>query len=626
MLKTKTLLFTGILLFFGKSVLAQCDTNRLNADAQRILEMCYTDPDKAIKQADLLRKKAIECGENVYEIRALIRKGIAYDVKAQFDNSIQEYQRALILSNQAKYQKGIASSENNLGLIYWKKNQLKEAITYFNKAKLSFEELGDFLNTGTCLNNIGLIYEELYEPKKAIEYFNKSIVYYKKAKDDYYILDAYSNLGISFESSKQVDSSMHYSGLAISGYRKTNNKYGLAMSLSNLALAYKLRNKLTIAMDLFKQSANYSREIGNDYSYASAMINLADTYFRLKKYEEAKDASMSCYEIAVRLKSQELIFKSANLLSRYYIKMNDFKKAEFFYSAYTTANSAYTSELLDKRINNTNVLYDIKSEKQRSAMIQKQKDLEIAKVNSEKRFYTYMWIGSILFLLTITGLFIVNNRRTALKKEFQAHKRVYEATNEERKRISYDLHDMVGSQLSFVVNNLELLELELPSHERVGKTFQMGQEAMASLRDTVWALHAEEPDINLLVERMQFIVKKWLEDNGVKVNYVIDKENDVVNAGEGLHILRVFQEIITNIYKHARATQVDISIVWTTEGLELEVVDNGQGFELSDNFVNHYGIESMKHRALKIGAEITLNSTKNAGTKVFLSWKNTTNA
>src|SRR5690606_21195630 len=116
-------------------------------------------------------------------------------------------------------------------------------------------------------------------------------------------------------------------------------------------------------------------------------------------------------------------------------------------------------------------------------------------------------------------------------------KSIFNATLEERKRISYDLHDMLGSQLSFVVSNLELMQFSADKNERVEKTFEMSQEAMRSLRDTVWTLHTEEITLEILEERMLNICKKWLEDSGIKVDYTSQFENKKqhVNSNTTLH-------------------------------------------------------------------------------------------
>lgn len=605
---------------------AQCDTNQFDTRNAEILELCYTNPKKAIQQAEKLRLEALECNLPVYEIRAYIRKGIAYDVNADLEKAIQEYQHALLLSKKINYVKGIASCENNLGLIYWKQNDLKRAIAYFHKAKLAFEKMEDYINTGTSLNNLGLIYDELSLPHKSIELYRQSLTYYARTGNAYNSLDVYSNLGFSFESIEEMDSSIYYSKKAIEGYKKNNNKYGLSISYGNLGITLKSVRRMNESFEALKNAVRYSKEIGNHYSYTSALINLSDAYRNMGNTEEELKYALEAYPLAKELRSNELTYKASLILCRIYLRKNDAKQARIYFEDYVTYQDKYKDEVVNKTIDRTNAIYDIKSARQHTEMIKKQKDSEIARIKTERKLDNYLWFGSIV-LIIIVGLMIwLNSRRSALKKELAARQRVFDATNEERKRISYDLHDLVGSQLSYVVNNLELLELEMNQNDRVHKTFQMGQEAMASLRDTVWALHSEEPDVKLLIERMQAIVKKWLEDNGVQVTYEIHKENYLVNAGNALHLLRVFQEIITNIYKHAHASRVSIVIDWTNAGLELVVQDNGAGFETSNDYINHYGIESMKHRALKLGAELQIVSEKGQGTQVCLTWKNRANA
>ncbi|WP_430403244.1 hypothetical protein [Fluviicola sp.] len=102
----------------------------------------------ALKECRKIAVQANECEFYIGEIRAYIRMGIAYDVLSQIDLSIANYKKALAIAKKHHYLKGIASCENNLGLIYWRKNDLKRAIQSFHKAKLVFEKMDDYVNVG----------------------------------------------------------------------------------------------------------------------------------------------------------------------------------------------------------------------------------------------------------------------------------------------------------------------------------------------------------------------------------------------------------------------------------------------------------------------------------------------
>lgn len=609
------------------SAYSQCDTNQINFRNEEVWNLCYENPKQALVECRKIALQANECGYYVGEIRAYIRMGIAYDVLSQTDRSIQHYQKALIISKKNNYFKGIASCENNLGLIYWRKNDLKRAIQSFHKAKLVFEKIADHVSVGATQNNLGLLYEELDLNRNALFWYRKSIGSYKRGNDSIKILDTYSNMGTCFTSIGQKDSSLYYSELAIQGYRKTSNKYGLAIVLCNKAIVLDDYKKYQQAEEAYRESAAFAKEIENDYLYLSTLINWAQIYKDQADQQEEERLLLEALPIAEKLQANEQLYKVSKALGLIYLDRNESRKAKLFWKKYELYHSNYYKELRDQTIAKTNAIYDIKSEKQRSELYRKKKDAELREQQLNRKLENTYWIGLVAFLfLTVITLIFYFVRR-ALKKEIIAQQQVFQATNEERKRISYDLHDLVGSQLSFVVNNLELLSHSDQENERIKKTFLMSQEAMSSLRDTVWALHSENISSKVLVNRMKNVVKKWLEDHAIEVRFIVQIEDSdsslsPLDSGVSLHVMRIFQEGISNIYKHSQTKKVEITLKEEADFLVLSIEDFGVGFnpEIRPEF--HYGLKSIEQRAAKIGAVYSLKkSTVHSGMILFLKWK-----
>jgi len=601
---------------------AQCDTNRINKENDRILELCYEKPQEALKACRKVIVQSQECAFYPGEVRALIRMGICYDVLSKPDQAILFYQKARTVAQKNNYIKGIASCENNLGLIYWRLNDLKRAIHSFHEAKLSFEKMEDNLNVATVMNNLGLIYEELDQEKIALYWYRRSISLYLKEKNNDQILDVYSNIGNVLNSLNKYDSCLYYSEMAINGYRKTKNKYGLSISLSNLGSAQTSKKEFEKAVVSFRESAALAKEIGNEYSYLSTLINWADCCRKQKQYTEQEKLLLEVLPIAERLKAHEQLFKISEALGFLSLTKGDNKAAIKYWAIFIRSNSKYTKELQDKTISRTNALYDIKSEKQRSELYRKKKDAELLQQQLNRKLENTYWIVVVAVLVVTVITLVFYFIRRSLKRELIAQQQVFQATNEERKRISYDLHDLVGSQLSFVVNNLELLSFSEKGNERINRTFTMSQEAMSSLRDTVWALHSESMSSKVLLDRMKNVAKKWLEDNSIKVKFTVEIGDCELDPGVSLHVMRIFQEGISNIYKHSKAKKVEITLKETGDSLVLSIEDFGLGFDPAVKPDFHYGLKSIEQRAEKIGAVYSITKSKaHSGMILLLSWK-----
>lgn len=621
-MKRSCLLLLLIGIRVSGSGFAQCDTNAINKENDRILNLCYEKPEQALKDCEKVITRAQKCKYIPGEVRALIRTGICYDVLSKSDLSIASYKKALAVSKEHGYLKGIASCENNLGLIYWRQNNLKRAIQSFHKAKLFFEKMDDYANVGATQNNLGLLYEELDLRKTALFWYRKSIASFHRANEKDQVLDVYSNMGTVFNTMEQKDSSMHYSDLAIKGYRRTSNNYGLAIVLCNKAMLLADAKKHKLAEEYYSESAALAKEIENEYLYMSTLINWARVYKDQKNSKREEELLLEVLPIAEKRQANEQLYKISKALGVIYLDRGENQKVKMLWEKYEIYHRRYYQELRDQTIAKTNAVYDIKSEKQRSELYRKKKDAEVLEQQLRRKLENTYWIVVVaVLILTVISLVFYFIRR-ALKKELISQQLVFQATNEERKRISYDLHDLVGSQLSFVVNNLELLSHTDQANERINRTFLMSQEAMTSLRDTVWALHSESMSSKVLLNRMKNVAKKWLEDNAISVNFSAEIEDSTLDPGVSLHVMRIFQEGISNIYKHSKTKQVDITLKEDGDYLELFVEDYGIGFdpEMKPDF--HYGLKSIEQRAEKIGAVYSLKkSAAHSGMILFLRWK-----
>jgi signal transduction histidine kinase len=105
---------------------------------------------------------------------------------------------------------------------------------------------------------------------------------------------------------------------------------------------------------------------------------------------------------------------------------------------------------------------------------------------------------------------------------------------------------------------------------------------------------------------------------GVPVVAELCEEPEIsLDAKEAIY--RIAQESMHNTVKHARATRIDVRLRRTLDGLELEIRDNGQGFDPSGEYPGHLGLRSMKERARDVGGELAVESEPGSGTTIRLT-------
>lgn len=626
-LRLLLMFLTGAL--FSIRVHAKIDTNTVNQWNDQALDLAYSEPKKGMELAEKAYKEAQRLHFSRGEVRALIRMGIIYDVQSKNKQAIEKYELSLKLAQKTNDVKAIASNLNNLGLIYWKVNELNKSLDYLVRAYSLFRHLKDEYNMASSSNNIGLIYEELQLSKKALYWHRKAITHCQNAGEEPMLFDVYSNMGNTFENEHNKDSSRYYTLLAIQGFRKMGNKYGLGISLNNLGISYNSENKPKQAIPYYEESIQVAKELGNQFSVVSTGTNLASSYNKLGLYKDEKRVYEELYPLLNDLNSKELGFKVCYGLAQCCFREQNYSAGEQLMKQYHSYHDAYFKELLNKNIEETEKKFQLHDMRQRAKLMQQKAAFQIKRQENKRYTENVIWTAS-LGLIMLTGLlffFIVRKRN--LQQELVNQKAVFDATTEERKRISYDLHDHVGSQLSYVVNNLELIQHTDKADERVQRTFAMSQAAMSSLRDTVWALHTEELTIQSLIERMKNVARKTVE-NDTSLNFSLEStisSDQIIPPQATMHIMRIFQEAIHNILKHAKASQITVMIYETATELIVEVNDNGIGIGESPQKPFHYGLQSMQDRAGKINGVCVIATNKAGGTTVRLNWpKNNSNA
>ncbi len=199
------------------------------------------------------------------------------------------------------------------------------------------------------------------------------------------------------------------------------------------------------------------------------------------------------------------------------------------------------------------------------------------------------------------------------------------AVQKERERISRDLHDSVGSQLTNIITGIGLAEIynrtEKPKADNLLASLKDElRETMTQLRETIWALKSNEMNFDSFISELKKIIEKYSKYFAGKIELTTDNNTNpplMLKPLQVLYLIRIIQEAVTNSTKHSGGDKINIEISATGEFLKVIIRDNGIGIKEKDfDLVNGNGIENMKRRANEIGAELNLSSGKNAGVSV----------
>ncbi len=197
------------------------------------------------------------------------------------------------------------------------------------------------------------------------------------------------------------------------------------------------------------------------------------------------------------------------------------------------------------------------------------------------------------------------------------------ATEEERRKIAQDLHDVIGQDLAFLLHKLEQLSGDhslneiLKVRHDLKRMYDITDEAYRTVRGTLVALEPSSPgELNTtLLEYAEWIG----EQANLQVDFSSEGQPIPVSNDFKNQVFLIFREIIANIEKHAQARHVKIRIQWEKDRFTLVISDDGRGFNVDEaNLPGHYGLIFMKERAMQLNGEIIVASKVNAGTEITL--------
>lgn len=244
-------------------------------------------------------------------------------------------------------------------------------------------------------------------------------------------------------------------------------------------------------------------------------------------------------------------------------------------------------------------------------------------------FWQRNWFYALVFIITFLAIGVIvityiNIQKQKLKRSLEIQQKL----EQERLRISRDLHDNVGAQLSYLITNVEWM-LQHPNQineeevqERLKALSETGRNAIITLRQTIWAISSTSLSIEDFTDRFKQFALKMIEFNSnIQVHFTEDfMNNNTLSPAVALNLFRVCQEAFNNCLKHANCTEINIHFASNNEQIFIfKITDNGKGFDWDEaRQKGHYGLVNMQARAKETNAELSFESELGKGTTLLL--------
>lgn len=229
----------------------------------------------------------------------------------------------------------------------------------------------------------------------------------------------------------------------------------------------------------------------------------------------------------------------------------------------------------------------------------------------------------LMFTIAVLVAWMADREQSAARRYAglyrRAHLRLETAHEEERRRLSRDLHDGIGQRLTAIALTLDaaITAEDLPTmRERTRRAGTLASEALDETRTTAERLRPPRFEERGVASALHELARHA----GLPVVVEIAPDADVRIRPPSMEIdlFRIAQEAVGNAARHAHATEVRVALRRTDRGLDLEVNDDGVGFDQALVDARGLGLTGMRERAATIGAELRIVSAPGRGTRIRL--------
>lgn len=242
-----------------------------------------------------------------------------------------------------------------------------------------------------------------------------------------------------------------------------------------------------------------------------------------------------------------------------------------------------------------------------------------------KPWWQTWWFITLAFLCGVSLIsFLVQqyNRRKYVKKIRTLQ--LQQEIQNERERISRDLHDSLGVYAASITSNIEQVKIIREDKGSATALQELRSNAgsmVSQLGDTIWALKKDALSLTAISDRLKvFLQKLRLSYPSISIN--INEQIDidpVIPASQAFHLLQIVQEAVVNAIKHSHGDSIEV-LIHSNENWSVNVTDNGKGMKPEQSNASHgNGLSNMTLRAKESGWQIKWKPNEQGGTTVEIA-------
>jgi signal transduction histidine kinase len=244
-------------------------------------------------------------------------------------------------------------------------------------------------------------------------------------------------------------------------------------------------------------------------------------------------------------------------------------------------------------------------------------------------FSRLCWMLGILGVVLLVGFawVFVLDQRVRQQTDIIQHKIQREAVLEERTRIAREFHDTLEQELAAITIQLDTVSAQFDDAPEVARQLlklarTMSRRSLFEARRSVWDLRSHLLENSNLVAALSEVTKIMAASAHLQIDVQTAGEPRKLAAPVENNLLRIAQEALANVLKHAHASQITVKLNYAPDRVCLRVCDDGVGFDTTCHatiYGGHFGLLDMSERAEKIGGVFSMISAPGQGTEIIVA-------
>lgn len=570
-------------------------------------------PDEGLQVFKNFFEKGLDVKSNELLGQLYINCADSYYFMGDFESALKNYNSSKMYAKKLESKHLLGLVNLYTGYTYSDMGDFAKASIELQYAENLFQQIKDTFNIIAAKNTLAILYSQnaFYEVAELER--KEAIQLAKKIKGYRNLVSLYANQAEDFRRTGKGEECIANLLMAIESHEKAKNDFYMRpILICKLIVAYAevgdINEMTKYLNEIEKNKSLYSNE-ANKENYLDALKNIA---FVKGDYQKSLKLGKEHLAAKIKGKKPEEILISEQFLSKVYKAMGNNAEANLHLNNYYAIKDSISSV---QKINTLSYYQTYFEIKKRDFKIENQKK-DITLLSEISKVKTQVMLFGGAGLISIFGFILLFKSRNTARREQKLQEsfsqNLITAQEEERTRVSRELHDSVGQKLMLLTKKTKLV--------KNSDLTALSENTLEELRAISRGLHPPTIEGLGITKAIISMINEVDEHTNIFFTNEIENIDNLLSKDSSLHMYRIIQEVLSNIVKHANAKATFVTVEKKKKYIKLSIKDNGNGFDFSKelNKSVSLGMKTLRERAKIIKATLKITSEHNKGTVVQL--------